>query len=156
VVAGGADITGTADQFRFVSQPAQGDTSISALVASQTVSSSNAKAGVAIRAGADPGAPYYGVFASPGAGIKVQERSVQGGTTVKLANPTGTTPVYLKVSRSGNTFSAFTSTDGVTWNLIPNSTFTLSLGASVLDGLAATSHNSKLSCTVVYDNVVVA
>jgi hypothetical protein len=61
-------------------------------VASQTNSSSNAKAGVMPRATTDPGSPDYAVLVSPGAGIKVHERSVQGGTTVKLANPSETVP----------------------------------------------------------------
>jgi hypothetical protein len=154
ITAGGTDITGTADQFRFVSQPLSGDGSISARVASQTNSSSNAKAGVMLRATTDAGSPNYAVVVSPGAGIKVQERSVPGGTTVKLANPAGTAPAYVKVTRSGTTFTAYTSADGVTWTLIPGSTFTMSLGPTVLEGLAVTSHNSGTLGTVTMDSVV--
>jgi hypothetical protein len=154
ITAGGTDVTGTADQFRFVSQPLSGDGSISARVASQTNSSSNAKAGVMLRATTDAGSPNYAVVVSPGAGIKVQERSVPGGTTVKLANPAGTAPAYVKVTRSGTTFTAYTSADGVTWNLIPGSTFTMSLGPTVLEGLAVTSHNSGTLGTVTMDSVV--
>jgi hypothetical protein len=153
ISAGGSDITGTADQFHFVSQPLSGDGSISARVASQTNSSSNAKAGVMLRATTDPGSPNYAVLVSPGAGIKVQERSVQGGTTVKLANPAGTAPAYVKVTRSGNTFTAYTSADGVTWNLIAGSTFTMTLGSTVLEGLAVTSHNSGILGTATMDTV---
>jgi hypothetical protein len=156
ISAGGSDITGTADQFHFVSQPLSGDGSISARVASQTNSSSNAKAGVMLRATTDPGSPNYAVLVSPGAGIKVQERSVQGGTTVKLANPAGTAPAYVKVTRSGNTFTAYTSADGVTWNLIAGSTFTMTLGSTVLEGLAVTSHNSGILGTATMDTVSAA
>jgi hypothetical protein len=151
--AGGADITGTSDQFRFVSEPLSGDGSITAHVTSQTNSSSNAKAGVMFRASTDPGAPDYAVLVSPGAGIKVQERSTQGGNTTKLANPSGTTPAYLKVTRAGNTFSAYTSPDGVTWTLIPGSTFSLTLPSTLLEGLAVTSHNSGVLCGVTMDTV---
>ena len=87
---------------------------------SQTNSSSNAKAGVMLRATTDPGSPEYSVLVSPGAGIKVQERSTQGGTTTKLANPAGTVPAYLEATRTGNSYSAYTSADGVTWALIPD------------------------------------
>ena len=130
-----------------------GDGTVSAHVVSQTNSSSNAKAGIMLRTSTDPGSPNYAVLVSPGAGIKVQVRSAQGGTTTKIANPTGTTPVYLQVTRSGNTLSSYTSSDGTTWTLIPGSTATVSLGSTVLAGLAVTSHNSGVSCTVVMDSV---
>ena len=155
IKAGGADITGTADQFRFVWQTLSGDGSLTARVASQANTSSNAKAGVMLRATTDPGAPNYAVLVSPGAGIKVQVRSAQGGTTTKIANPAGTAPVYLKITRSGNAFTAYTSPDGVTWTLIPGSAATLGLGTSLLAGLAVTSHNTGTLGTVTMDGVTV-
>ena len=109
-----------------------------------------------VRASTDGGAANYAVLVSPGVGIKVQERSVQGGTMVKLANPTGTVPVFLKVSRSGDTFTAYTSADGVTWALIPGSTFTITnIGSTLLAGLADNSHNAGALCTVTMDSVAV-
>lgn len=153
ISAGGADISGTADQFRFVSQPLSGDGSIGAHVTSQTNTSSSAKAGVMLRSSTDPGAPNYAVLVSPGAGVKVQERSTQGGSTTKLANPSGTTPAYLKVARAGNTFTAYTSADGVKWVLIAGSTFTMNLPSTVLEGLAVTSHHSGVLSTVTMDSV---
>src|SRR5216683_2451028 len=153
--ADGADITGTSDQFRFVSQTLSGDGSVIAHVTSQTNTSSSAKAGPLFRASADPGAPEYSVLVSPGQGIKVQLRKTQGGSTSKLANPTGTVPAYLKITRSGSTFTAYTSADGVTWTLIPGSTATLSLGSSLLAGLAVTSHKNGTLGTVTMDTVAV-
>jgi len=154
IAGGGTDISGTADQFHFVWQTLSGDGSISARVVSQSNTSSNAKAGVMLRANTDPGSPNYAVLVSPGAGIKVQVRSAEGGTTTKLANPSGTTPAYLKVTRSGNTFTAFTSADGMTWTLIPGSTYTMSLGPTLLDGLAVTSHAGGVLGSVTMDSVV--
>ena len=60
---------------------------------------------------------------------------------------------YLKITRSGSTFTAYTPTDGVTWTLIPGSTITLNLGTSLLAGLAAASPNSGALGTVVMDSV---
>jgi hypothetical protein len=156
IQAGGADITGISDQFHFDWQSLTGVGSVSAHVVSQTNSSSNAKAGIMLRTSADPGSPNYAVLVSPGVGIKVQVRSAQGGTTTKIANPTGTAPVYLEVTRSGNTLSSYTSPDGATWTLIPGSTATVSLGSTVLAGLAVTSHNSRVNCTVVMNSVSVS
>jgi hypothetical protein len=156
ISGGGADISGTSDQFRFAWQPLSGDGSVSARVASQTSSSANAKAGVMLRASTDPGAPDYAVLASPGAGIKVQVRTAQGGATTKIANPAGGVPVFVKVSRSGSTCTAYTSSDGVSWTLIPGSAATLSLGASALAGLAVTSHNTGALSTVTMDGAAVS
>jgi hypothetical protein len=153
--AGGADITGTSDQFRYVWQTLSGDGSVVAHVASQANTSTGAKAGPMFRAGTDPGAPEYSVLVSPGQGIKVQVRKTQGGNTSKLANPTGTVPAYLKITRSGSTFTAYTSADGVTWTLIPGSTATLTLGSSLLAGLAVTSHHSGTLGTVTMDTIAV-
>ena len=153
VSGGGSDISGTADQFRFVSQPLTGDGTVQARVVTQSNSGTQAKAGVMVRATTDPGSPEYSVVVSPGAGIKVQLRSTQGGTTAKLANPTGTAPAWLEITRTGSTFSASTSPDGVTWTTIPGSTTTLALGSSVLAGLAVTSHNSGQLGTVAFDSV---
>ena len=152
VNAGGADITGTADQFRYLWQPRTGDGTVTAQVATQANTSSSAKTGVMIRATADPGSPYYGVFVTPGTGIKVQRRSTQGASTMKLANPTGTAPVYLRVTRVGNSFIAYTSADGLSWTPIPGSNTTLSLPAATLQGVAVTSHNSGKLGTVTIAN----
>lgn len=150
--AGGADIAGTADQFRFLWQPRTGDGSVIAQVVTQANTSSSAKAGVMMRATADPGSPYYGIFVTPGTGIKVQRRATQGATTMKLANPTGTVPVYLRITRAGNSFTAYTSADGLSWTPIPGSTATVSLPATTLQGVALTSHNTGKLSTVTVAN----
>ncbi len=151
ISAGGADITGPSDQFRYVWQTLAGDGSVIAHVTSQGDTSGGAKAGVMLRASTDPAAPNYALVVSPAEGIKVQVRRTLGGNTIKLANPAGTTPAYLKITRSGNTYTAYTSADGVTWTLIPGSSVTVSLGASLLAGLAVTSHTNGTLGTVTMD-----
>jgi hypothetical protein len=84
----------------------------------------------------------------------VHYRTTQGGTTAKPATLSGTVPAYLKVARAGNVFTAYTSPDGATWNLVPNSTVTIAaMAGSVLEGLADTSHNNGVLCTVTMDTV---
>jgi hypothetical protein len=155
IEGGGADITGTSDQFRYVSQTLSGDGSVIAHVTSQGDTNSGAKAGVMFRVSTDPAAPNYALVVSPAQGIKVQLRKTLGGNTTKLANPAGTIPAYVKITRSGNTFTAYTSADGVTWTLIAGSTATVSLGPALLAGLAVTSHTSGALCTVTMDGVTV-
>jgi hypothetical protein len=153
ITAGGTDINGTSDQFRFVWQSFTGDATVAARVATVANLNTASKAGVMLRGSTDPGSPYYGVVVTPGQGIKVQQRSTQGGTTVKLANPAGTVPAYLEVTRAGSTFKALTSSDGANWSLIPGSTFTMNLGATLLEGLALTSHNNGVPGTATMDSV---
>lgn len=154
VNAGGADISGTADQFRFDWQQVTGDVSVIADVTAQTVSSTQAKAGLMIRASSDPAAPNYAVVVTPGAGIKVQRRSTVGASTTKLANPAGTVPRYFEITRVGSTFTAYTSSNGTTWTLIPGSTTNMpTMPATTLVGLAVTSHNSAAIGTVTISQV---
>ena len=48
-----------------------------------------------------------------------------------------------------------TSSDGVNWTTVANSTVAMAnLSGSLLEGFAVTSHNSNQSSTVVYDTVV--
>jgi hypothetical protein len=153
IQGGGSDIWGTADSFHFVTQTLSADGSISARVASQSPSSVWAKAGLMMRATTDPGSPYYAVFVTPSNGIVVQWRSAQGGGSNQVAT-TGAAPAYLQVTRSGTTFSAATSPDGVTWTPVAGSTVALTnLSGALLRGFAVTSHNNGKLGTAVFDTV---
>jgi len=156
VQAGGADIFGTSDQFHLVGQTLAADGSVSARVVSQTKSSSWAKAGVMLRQSSSPGSMYYAVFVTPSNGIVVQYRKAQGGNTTQLAALAGAVPVYLMVTRSGSTYTAYTSSNGVTWTLIAGSGVTLNMSGSVLAGMAVTSHNTKVLGTVTFDTVSIS
>jgi len=107
-----------------------------------------------MRATSDPGSPYYGVFVTPGNGISVQWRTAQGGSTSQVT-VAGTLPEYLQITRTGTTFSAYTSPDGVNWTLVPGSAVSLaSLSGTLLRGFAVTSHNTGQLSTVVINSVV--
>ncbi len=153
VLGGGGDIWGTADSFRLISQPLASDGTISARVGSQGNTSPWAKAGVMMRASGDPGAPYFAVFMTPSNGVAVQWRTAQGGASSQVTT-TGVVPLFLEAARSGGTFTAYTSTDGLTWTAVPNASVNLGLGGtSMLAGLAVTSHNTSSVSTVTFDGV---
>jgi hypothetical protein len=156
VTGGGGDIWGLSDSFHYAWQTMAGDGTLGAQVTSQTASDPYAKAGVMIRASADPGAPYYAVYLTPGNGIAVQSRDASGDNAVQEASlPGAPAPAYLQVTRSGTTFTAATSPDGVTWTPVPGSSATLpSLSGPVLEGLAVTSHNTSQLCTATFTGVV--
>ena len=106
-----------------------------------------------LRATTDPGSPEYAALVTPGNGIVVQYRAAQGGTTLRISKVLQGLPQYVRVNRTGDTFTAFTSPDGVTWTLIPGSSVTFVVNATMLEGLAVTSHNWSVLSTVTMDHV---
>ncbi|MDQ2716979.1 MAG: Ig-like domain-containing protein [Chloroflexota bacterium] len=153
IAGSGTDIGGTADQFHFVWQPLAADGGIRARVLTQTNTNSRARAGVMVRQSSDASAPFYMVGVTPQRGIFVLKRATQGGGVSTVTSLAGMVPVYLQVQRSGNTYTAYTSSDGSTWTLIPGSSVTLNLTGTVLAGMAVTSHTASKVSTATFDTV---
>ena len=148
----GADIWGTADAFHYVYQPISGNVEIVARVNSLTNTNAWAKAGVMIRESLTSGSTHAMVVATPGNGVSFQRRTTTGGTSTSTAS-TGTIPVWVKISRSGSTFTASRSTDGVTWTTI--GTTTITMATNVFVGMAVTSHANGTLTTAAFGNVSV-
>jgi len=142
IEGGGPDIWGTADAFHYVWQTLAADGVIQARIAAQQNINAWAKAGLMLRQSTDAGSPYYAVLVTPGQGILVQYRAVSGGMTSTAAQIAGAAPAFVRVGRSGNTYTAYTSADGLTWTAIPGSVTTLSITGGVLEGMAVSSHTS--------------
>ena len=146
-----------ADQFRYVWQKLRGDGEFGARVTGQTDTNAAAKAGVMLRKTFDPVSPYYAVFMTPRDGIRVQYRSVFNQDTINVSSRPGTLPVYLKASRTGTTYSAYTSTDGASWTLIPGSTLNIpELNGVLMAGLAVTSRDVSVLSQAQFDHVPTA
>ena len=157
VISGGGDIWATGDQFHFDYKTVLGNTSVSVQVRSQSYSDPWAKAGVMLRGDVGPGAAFYDALVTPSNGVVVQYRSPKGVLAAEASNVTGAVPLFLRVSRVGSTFSAYTSADGAHWSLIQDSTVTLkALSGPVLAGLAVTAHNLIDAGTVTYRAVSIA
>jgi hypothetical protein len=152
---GGTDIWGTSDKFHYVWQTLPGDGAMTARVDSQTNTGPWAKAGVMLRQTTDPGSAYYAAYTTPSNGIVVQYRSSQGGNAVPVASVAGTPPTYLRVAVSANTFTAYTSTDGVTWVPIAGSSVTFGMNGPRLAGMAVTSHTGSMVSQVAFERVTV-
>jgi outer membrane protein assembly factor BamB len=156
VLGGGGDIWGTADAFHYAWQSLAGDGAVSAQVTAQQATDPWAKAGVMLRASTDPGAAYYAAFITPGNGLTVQVRTAAGLTTTQVASIAGTVPLYVRVTRSGTTFTAWTSSNGTTWTAVPGSAMSVpSLTGSLLAGLAVTAHNPLVTSSATFGAVAV-
>lgn len=151
--SGTLNVPDTTDQFHYVWQPLIGDGSMSARVVSQNLAPYHAKAGIMIRQSTDPGSLYYAVYVTPFDGITVESRSFKELSNALNGSADGAEPVYLRVVRAGNTFSAYTSYDGMNWTLIVGSFVILDMGAQVLVGLSLTSQEAHTMSTATFDTV---
>jgi hypothetical protein len=151
----GADIWGTADAFQFAAQPLSGDGTIQVRVASIQNTASWAKAGVMIREGLGADERNVYLFITPDIhnGAVLQWRTSAGATTNILQSGLGSVqaPYWLRLVRSGNTFTGYRSSDGINWTLV--GTETVALTGTVYIGLAVTAHNNSTLTAAVFDNV---
>jgi glucose/arabinose dehydrogenase/regulation of enolase protein 1 (concanavalin A-like superfamily) len=149
----GADIEGTSDQFHYVYQPAFGDLTVYARVASIQNTDPWAKGGVMIRETLTAGSIHAMMVLTPGNGLAFQRRLTTGGSTSTTMGSWVPAPYWVKVVRSGNTFSAYSSPDGSAWTLVGSDT--ISMGQNVFIGMPVTSHNNTTLCISLFDNVTI-
>jgi beta-glucanase (GH16 family) len=150
----GADIGGTADAFQYVYQAATGDCSIIAKVESITQTDYNAKAGVMMRQSlADAGSPNAFMYIPKLNKAVFNTRSASGGSTTSVPNGTAIIhpPNWVKLTRVGDVFTGYFSTDGVAWTQVGSQT--IAMPSTIYLGLPATSRVNTLLTTAVISNV---
>ena len=159
--AWGTDIYGMADQCRFAYKSLTGNGTIIAKVESIGNSDPWAKGGVMIRESLDADSRFGIVFASPGNGVRFQARAVTAANAISdttVATPEQialTTPVWVKLERSGATFNGYYSTDGVKWTAMSWNPQTINMtAATIYVGLAVTSHNVNAPTTASFSGIV--
>lgn len=152
----GADIWGTDDAFQFLHRPHYGDGAIIAKVNSVTNTNAEAKAGIMFRSSKAANSQMVAVVQRPDKMVNFLWRSTNGGTAVSAGSWVGgTTAVkYLKLERTGNSFSAYYSTISYLgpWTQIGSSQ-TVSMPASTHVGLAVSSRDNGNLCTAIFDQV---
>jgi ABC-2 family transporter len=142
VIAIGPGDQAVTDQFYFVHQPLASSGSITALVSAPRgireslhmppgfptppATQPWAKAGLIIKASTKPGSAYAAVLLTAGHGVRMQydfshDQGGPGGST---------TPLWLRLDRSGDRVTSYDSTDGKHWTVI---------GTATLAGLPATA-----------------
>ena len=152
----GTNFAGTADAFHFVYQTMSGNGSIVARVVSAPVDSS---AGVMVRETLNSGATNAITLAYPtsstGGYINFDMRATTGGSLTNPAFISGPHPPYwVEVVRSGNTFSSYSSPDGINWTEI-GSPETITMAQNVYVGLIVASGSTSSLATGTFDNVSV-
>ncbi len=159
VGASGHDIWDAGDDFRMVYQRLNGNGSILVQVDSLQNTNGWAKAGVMIRESLDPGSKFADVIVSPANGVRFQARTITGVDAVSdssVATPEQIAlraPVWVKLERTGDTFSGFYSADGTTWTAMAWNPQTITMTGTVYIGLCVTSHTSTAATTAEFSGV---
>jgi len=154
VSGSGADIWGTADDFRFAYKRLNGNGSITAKVDSLLNTDGWAKAGVMIRETLEDGSRHAYMAATISNSCSAQRREVTNGTSASTnwSGAAVTTPYWVRLTRTGNVFKYESSPNGTTWTAL-GTDVTILMAANVYIGLAVTSHNAARTTTAEFSNV---
>ncbi len=159
VEGGGADVWGTADAFQFVHRQWTGDGDVVARIAALTrpADAAFAMGGIMIRESMAAGARHVAMVVSTEAKAKFRRRVTTGGVTSSDGPSTGTTPVprWVKLTRRGNVFSAYLSTDGTSWIQV-YAGVTVALPATVEVGLVTLRNGGSGLADARFTNVAVS
>jgi hypothetical protein len=150
VNGGGADIWGTADQFHFAHRDFSGDGTMLARVTGVAATGQYPKAGIMFRQSTNANASYAFVFLGlSSAGFETRDGA--GAASVSVGSSDDTPPAWVKLTRTGNSFSGYASADGQTWRLL--GTRTIALPAVLKAGLAVSAGNDAALNPATMDNV---
>jgi fibronectin type 3 domain-containing protein len=164
VVGSGADIYGTADEFRYAFKQLAGDGTIVAKVVSLTGgTNAAAKVGLMMRKDLTAGSIHAFVTRTRGTGVmKFHRRTAAAGTTANTDGTASADNRWLKLTRTGTNFTAQHSsnstngTDG-TWTTPTgwSNVAITGLSGTIYVGMAVTSHEDGTLTTGTYQNVQV-
>ena len=148
VVAGsGAGIGGTADAFRFAYQTLSGNGAITAHFDSQQITGTLGLAGLMIRNDLTAGATMAFMGLLAGGGTEFEDRA----TTSRRCrqHQRGRRAAWIRLVRSGTTFTGYYSLDGVT--SIQQGSATIAMGTTVDIGIGATGESNGTLDTATFD-----
>ena len=154
VTGQGSSIGNTADSFHYAYQQVVGDFTLTARLASESGTLSNT--GLMMRETLDAGAAAVTMVLGSTGG-RIAAAGSRSATGASMAWTTGdqytNIPVWLRLQRVGNVFTASQSSDGITWFTVATST--VSMAGTYYVGLAACSGDvsSDTTETSLFDNV---
>ena len=149
VTGSGAGIGGTADAFRFAYQTLSGNGAITAHFDSQQITGTSGLAGLMIRNGLTAGATmaFMGLLAGGSAEFEARTTTSGGASSTSSSLK----PSWIRLVRSGTTFTGFDSLDGVTWTLLGSAT--IAMGTTVDIGIGATGESDGTLDTATFGQI---
>ncbi len=153
----GANIKDASDEFHFLHQPFSGDGEILARITAYDYSSNRAKVGIMIRGSTDANAPFamVNIRNRDGGDIEFARRTSAGANSTR--NDDGHNysplPIWARITRTGNVFTAFYSENGTDWTEIGSQTIVMD--PSVVAGLCVTARSDGNYARGSFDQVLV-
>ena len=168
IIAGGADVWGTKDEFRFSYIQQSGDFDLVARIESLSAPHLYTKAGLMAREELTDNSRhiFFQVFPNNNArnknngGYEFQYRQKKAGEMkavypAKIDEapefPVNYPNTWVRLKRAGNDFTGYYSADGKTWKVY--TTYTMDLSEKIYLGLAVTSHNASENATAVFKDI---
>ena len=168
ITAGGADIWGVKDEFRFSYFEQNGDFDLVARIESLTATNLYTKAGLMAREELTDNSRhiFFQVFPNNNArnrnngGFEFQYREVKNGEMKAIYPaksdgspefPVNFPNTWIRLKRAVNEFTGYTSTDGKTWKVYTS--FTMELSKKIYLGVAVTSHDTKKTTKAIFRNI---
>jgi regulation of enolase protein 1 (concanavalin A-like superfamily) len=148
----GAGLGSTSDNFQYTSGTMTGDGTITLRVDSLENTNNNAKTGIMIRSTTAGNSAAMTVAATPTSGQQFIRRLTNGAASSTTSVSAATfAPIWLRITKAGNNYSAFRSTDGTSWTQIGTTT-SASLGTTFQVGLFSTSATNSNPSSVTMSN----
>lgn len=152
IMAGGAGIEGPRDSGGFVCQQVAGDASLVVHLSKIELGNPLTMVGVMVRDKFDPGSRMVAFVVRLTRHTLLLRRHKDGAGMNQMAATTGDAfPVWLKLTRKGTTWDAFTSRDGANWVSVGETDVELS--DNVYWGMVVSNRKGDDLCTACFDNV---
>jgi regulation of enolase protein 1 (concanavalin A-like superfamily) len=151
LIASGADIWDNSDAFHFASTPLDGDGQIIARLTSMQFTDPWAKAGVMFREDFSPGSKHAFMAVTAGGGSAFQWRTAENNSSGNTDGPACQIPYWVKLVRSGDTFTGYVSADGENWRRMDS--VTIPMDKTIHVGLVLSAHNNSELNSSLFDNV---
>ena len=149
ITAGGTNTFGAGDQFTFNYQQVTGDFDFKIRVAGLTLADAWSKAGLMARETLVTNSAYAAAFATPSvSGAFFQWRASTGGAPLSGgAYPVNYPNTWLRLRRTANLFTSYTSMDGDAWYLLGSATIPMSASAYIGMAVSASAPNGSVVAT---------
>ena len=168
IIAGGADVWGTKDEFGFSYFEQTGDFDLVTRIQSLSAPHLYTKAGLMAREELTDNSRhiFFQVFPNNNArnknngGYEFQYRQAKAGEMKAVYPakfdgvpefPVNYPNTWIRLKRAGNDFTGYYSADGKAWKVF--TTYTMDLSEKIFLGLAVTSHNASESTTAVFRDI---
>ncbi len=156
IQGGGGDIAALSDQFHFsyvaiTNNYFQIVARVTSLQSPLSTVNASMKCGVMIRETLSGGSKHAATVITPANGMDLLFRNSTGSSTLTMPVPGQIAPIWLKMTRNGNSFASSYSSDGTNWSQIGATQITMS--NNVYAGLCLSSHTAGTIAEATVDNV---